>query len=393
MNSTVIQSSLGDESGLHKQLKQFKLYLDYDPSNVQLIIDCINIAAEIGLYDEILLLTQHAIDQGIIDGFIASNRGYAHLVRADYEDAELWLLKALKYNPINDVNYFNLAYVYYYTERYTEALEIIKQKITECSSHISVLEGRLLYLLGDSVSSEALLVKSVNELDEKSQLESKALLSLVYYDNNKLEDAYLLANEVLSNKNVMEALLAKASVEMERQQNSAALESFSRVCELYPNIGRAWIGLATVQFNEFLFDEALESAIQATLLTPSHIGSWHLVGWIYLMKGLPQKALNAFEASYEIDRSFADTHGGLASAYSMLGQEQLALQHKQLAKRLDSSSKSVLFAEFVNLYTSGKADQAKKFLTKVLQTTNHDSGSTLEELVQRKIHQNSKNNH
>ena len=385
MGVLVESKDILEKEKLNQQLVQLKQFLGYDPKNERLLCDCINLAAQLDNWQEVACIVDLAIRGNVINELVSAQKGFIHLEHREYDKAEAWFKKALEFNSENVICRYNLAYTLFLMARYVEANDVLQAVNFASVPKSVILQARIYHHLSERTQAEELLERNLDLLDENELTEAKSLLALIYYDSDKLEAAYSLANEILEISVNMEALLAKASVEMERHDNVEAITSFTTLCETYPRIGRAWSGLATVQFNELNIDEAIKSALKATEYMGQHIGTWHLLGWCYLMKGQAQEALKSFEQSYQIDRNFADTHGGLASAYAMLGKDELATRHKKLAKRLDNNAQAYLFAEFVNLYRSGQIEKAKQLIQNVGKNQVATLGKSVSDVVKHKI--------
>jgi len=80
------------------------------------------------------------------------------------------------------------------------------------------------------------------------------------------------------------------------------------------------------------FDNAL-----ATM--PGHIGTWHGKAWAQLLSSDLPGAQRSFTSALDLDRNFAESHGGLAVA--------LALQHIERALRLDAFNLSGRHAQAI----------------------------------------------
>ncbi|WP_143873791.1 tetratricopeptide repeat protein [Catenovulum sediminis] len=370
---------------LLNQLEQFKRYVDLDPSNENLLVDTIGLAFQTESWNDLRKLVDLAIEQDIINGLISGQKGYLLLIDGEYQQASYWLEKALEFDQNNANVKYNLAYSKLFLMQPKESIEILKPLNPDSYPLAYTLKARANYLLGDLQLAKELLIKGLDVLDGQARLEALALLSLVEYDNDNLEYAYKLASDVLTEDEIFEASLAKASVAMEWHENDEAKRIFHLLSEKYSGVGRVWAGLATVLFNEFDLDNAHKSATKATELIPEHIGSWHLLGWILMIQGLPSEALKMFEAAYQLDRGFADTHGGIASAYAMLGNNEMSERHLKLAKRLNPDSKAYLFAQFAQLQQKGKLNEAKNLLNTTTKINVPSINVTLGSLVENKI--------
>lgn len=72
-----------------------------------------------------------------------------------------------------------------------------------------------------------------------------------------------------------------------------------------------------------------------------------LLAWAELITGQPCEAQRLFEHSLELDRNFAETHGGIAAVAAMRGDQATATKEIAVANRLDPKCLSAKFAESV----------------------------------------------
>lgn len=354
-----------------QQVEQFKLYLSYDVKNERLIEDSISFAINHQLFEVANEFIEHAINNGVCNDAISAHKGFICIVNGDFFDAIEWLQKVVDNEVKNQGVLYNLAYANFMNGDINNTLTIINTYDIGSFDGAKILKARCLHHQGLLVEAKELL--TMVTAPERS-IEAKSLLSLVLYDLDELDAAYELSCDMLSQKQTMEAMLAKASIELEKQDFKSSEESFTSFCEHYPTIGRGWSSLASLQFRNFELDKALPTVEHALEVMPDHIGTWHILAWIHIMQGNIDKGLSAFESSYKLDRSFGETHGGLASIYALKGNTQLAKKHIKLAKRLDPNCQSLIFAQMVLLNKEGKHDESNKLFSETINTVNPLSG-------------------
>ena len=94
--------------------------------------------------------------------------------------------------------------------------------------------------------------------------------------------------------------------------------------ELAPEIGRAWVGLGTLALLERDLPRAQTLLARGAEFMPGHVGSWHVLAWAYLLGGDLEKAAQILEKSVQMDRNFAEAHGGLAAVAALRGDRTAA---------------------------------------------------------------------
>lgn len=382
------ENAKGTPTQSQQQLSRYLGFLKYDASNVNLWLDCLKLAIEIQDWEQAKSLIEsppsEAHQVADANGLI----GQVLLTLGRYQDALDHLLKAQEQGLNQPAAVINIAFCHFYLRQFTEALEILNSNPALESifpRDYLLLLARLHHHLDGSETAIELLEK-LHTL-QAPDAESAGLLSLLLFEEERDYDkAMQLANTALQqNPYAIEALLARTSLHLEASEYDFAEADIRTATEKYPQNGRAWSSLALLEFNNFQFEKAKEAAEQAVIYMPDHIGTWHLLGWSYLTLNQLPEALNAFEKSYDIDRNFAETHGGLASVYAHLGETKKANNHVKLAEKLDPNSFALVYAKMVLLNADNKSDQAKTVFDNLMGRVNPKSGKTPQDLMNKRI--------
>jgi Tfp pilus assembly protein PilF len=93
---------------------------------------------------------------------------------------------------------------------------------------------------------------------------------------------------------------------------------------------------------------------------PEHIGTWHALAWTELLSGEIDAAANAYESAYELDRNFADSHGGLALIAALRGEAEAADLAIRRALKLDPNCATAHYARSILLADAGKTEDANR---------------------------------
>jgi Tfp pilus assembly protein PilF len=115
---------------------------------------------------------------------------------------------------------------------------------------------------------------------------------------------------------------------------------------------------------------------------PDHIGTWHLLAWVYILRNDSISARSALEKSYVLDRNFGETHGGFAIVDAMDGLDEQARLNMRRALKLNPNGLSAHYAEMLLLKKAGKPVEASQLINKVLDRSapnSHESGRALVE--------------
>ena len=139
--------------------------------------------------------------------------------------------------------------------------------------------------------------------------------SLVALDADELPLALRWADAALASGAApirpMEALVARASLALAQRDIEGCLQLAEEALKQNVTDGRTW---SIHAFGEMLrghADQAKAEFQQALKHMPTHVGTWHGLGWIQLVGGDLAAAAQAFREAVSLDRGFAESHGAL----------------------------------------------------------------------------------
>lgn len=133
-------------------------------------------------------------------------------------------------------------------------------------------------------------------------------------------------------------MLARQDAAQARTQARAALQ-------ISPRDGRAWSAHAMADLLAGDLPTALAHFDNALATMPGHIGTCHGKAWAQLLSSDLPGAQRSFTSALDLDRNFAESHGGLAVALQVRTEE--ALQHIERALRLDAFNLSGRHAQAI----------------------------------------------
>ena len=186
--------------------------------------------------------------------------------------------------------------------------------------------------------------------------------AMVYLDTSKVQEAAKLAAVALAqNPDSIDGLLVHATLAGANLDSEQAFRHYSRVLELAPDSGRAWLGLGMLATLAQDFGRARELLERATQLMPEHVGSWHALAWAHFFAGDVGGAEKHFAHALELDRNFAESHGAMAAMFAIKGERAEAEREIEIAERLDRKNMTSQFARAM-LLGQQDPDAARKFL-------------------------------
>lgn len=342
------------------KLRRLMDYLALDEKNTSLILEALVLATDLQDWERARLLIKLSSDVEHAPPHLRAATGFAQLCLGDYPRATESLALALDDGLHNNDVTYNLAYGYVMLLKSDEALTAL-ERLDDCyaqSARAQLLRARAL-LIKDEVE-EAVRVLEELSSDKEASAESFGLLSLALYesDHDRKTVAQWADRALLLDQKNHEALVAHAWLLLDQGDFQEAQDVLRSIVSYHPKSGRGWGGLAQVEFSNFRFDEALDAASNAVELSPTNLGFLHLLGWCHVMKGEAQNALEVFQRAYTLDRSFGETHAGLAVAYFQTSQKTKARRHLKLAEKLNTDGFGIILANMLALESEGKGAQA-----------------------------------
>jgi len=193
------------------------------------------------------------------------------------------------------------------------------------------------------------------------------LLALLMYEEGHLDSARKHVESALGHDpKQFEALLARASMCSDAREYDDAHACFSMLVEMHPHCGRAWLGLGLVKLSQMQTEAALSDIERAAANMPEHVGTWHVLAWIQILRSDVAAAEAAFQRALALDRNFAETHGGLAVIACLQGREVDAQVSIERALRSDPQSLPGRYAQMLLMHGHGRHADASAVLRRVL---------------------------
>lgn len=358
-------------------------FLKQDPSNQTLLLDAISLAIEVRDIVSAQQLIEHIDSYAIDDPQVYAQATHLLLQMGQYAAAGGFGDKAIDGGITHPAVFFNTAFGHFYSGDYVDAAKLLAHLSNEadCPASVLILHARALHHQELTEEAEPLARRAGQQ--EPDNLEARGLLALLQYENDNNSAALHTAHETLAeDPNQLDALIACASANFEQGNLEASRKAWLYTVEAHPDCGRAWSGLALLEFNELEFMQAEEHLKIAIQFMPDHIGTWHLLAWIYILRNDSIAARKALDKSYALDRNFGETHGGLAIVDVMDGLDDQARLGIRRALKLNPNGLSVHYAEMLLLQKVGKPAEATQLVNQVLDRAAPDGPESGRALVE-----------
>ncbi|HYD78306.1 MAG TPA: tetratricopeptide repeat protein [Paucimonas sp.] len=277
-------------------------------------------------------LLSELIDGGDSDPVLLHNRGIAIYHQERWDDASMCFMDAAARGLQHSANFAYLA-------RSLHHLGSMADAIDACRGWVA--------LANDS--------------------ESKSYLALLYLDTGDVDNAKPLAREVLAkHPDDINANVVNGIVSVEMQEIAAARRHFETALRHDKTNGRAWLGLGLVHLHEQEHAKAIEALENSIRIHPKNLGAIVTLGWAKLMTKDLTGAQETFEHALRVDRTFGESHGGLAAALALQREFDKAETEIKLARRLNPHGFGAEFAHAAVLAEKGERQSAVDLLTDLL---------------------------
>lgn len=260
-----------------------------------------------------------------------------------------------------------LAYALQCAERPGEALSVISSAIKYFGANreLLILEARGHLLTGEYVdatnSADAALA-----LDENDAT-ALGIKALSLFDGGNTETAWNTALRALElDSEQYEAMLVSSTVLLWKREVAEAEVLLERLYVAHPKSGRVLSGRGDLAMIKHDWKAAESSYIGATLAMPNQLGAWHALAWAQLMQGDREAAFKSFQAAYEINRNFGETHAGLAIILTIQGDFQGAHESVERARKLGASGFTAACAAALLCRSRGEFEAADAHMSRLL---------------------------
>jgi len=342
-------------------------FLQQDPDNLNLINDALALSIDTNDTHHGLQLIEHAQARQLHNAEFYAKAAHVLLMSGDYQNAAIYGNQALLKGIDHPAVVFNTAYAQFYNHKYKQCTELLAPLThqADCTLITLLLYARALHHQ-ERIEEAQQAIQIVLDKDPR-YVEAKGLLALLHYDADNNSAALTLGYETLhDNPDQLDALLACSAAEFEQDNIEVARRLYTHTVEVHPHCGRAWSGLAQIEFNELDFSSAEAHLHLAVKYMPNHIGTWHVLAWIYILNNNSHAAREALNQSYDIDHNFGETHGGFAVVDVMDGYYDRAQKHIKRALRLDAQGMAAQYAQMLMLQQSGQTQAAESLMNQIL---------------------------
>jgi predicted O-linked N-acetylglucosamine transferase (SPINDLY family) len=219
-----------------------------------------------------------------------------------FEEATVWLNKAITINPNNHSVFNNLGVCYKELKKYPEALNNFK-KVLEINPDYA-----------EAYNNLAIVYKSLENYEEAINNYNKAI---------KLKPNYAEAHNNLG------------LVFLKLKNLEEAKKNFQNAIKLKPDYAEAYNNLGITQNRLKETGDAKESLEYAIKIKPNYAEAYNYLGIIFLELEEKNKAKECFKKTIKLKPDYADAYSNLGVTYNELGETEKAKESLEYAIKLN----------------------------------------------------------
>lgn len=200
--------------------------------------------------------------------------------------------------------------------------------------------------------------------------------SLEFINQSKLSDAVLLLRKVLrNNPNEIQALNIIGQVLLEQKDYAGAIEYLGKSLKINSNDYEIWARLGYAYEKSNHYDNAINAFRKSLELNPKQAHVYDCIGRVLAKGNKDYEALPYFFKALEYDANNVDIHNNIGFTSKKLGLYEMALEHYQIANKLDPDNSIYLSSIIFNIHKDPKKgfqdfyDYAKQFYERFVQPT------------------------
>lgn len=369
-------SSVSPAPDAHR-VERLLSFLESDPGNLNLLADAAVAAFDarrFALCDE--LLDRHAA-QAPLPAALVNLRGLAALSQHRF-DAALRALEPLLATHDDPSIRYNAAYANAMLGRFDEAAGLLDDATLSGEPRAVPLKLRVLHHLGRLDDAIALGRRHADSRAASPEL--YGALATALFDAADLDGARRCAER---SADTVDGMTVRGLLALDAGSIDDARDLFRHALAFNPDSARATLGIGLVELAERRFAEAADALDHAADALKTHAGAWVAAAWAHLFNGDPGAARIRFERAAELDRGFADAHGGLAVLCVHEGRFDEARRNVAVARRLDASCLSAALADSLLATHAGEIRTAEDIRRAALDRPLGPDGRTLAQALAR----------
>lgn len=349
------------------RIESLRRFLESDPNNTELLCDLADAYMDNGQIAEAEPYLEHALTVNPNHAQCLYKLGIVYRCLGKPEEALFQFKRLQELGHQAPAIQYELAHAQFIGAHYQEAAELWKNLLANPEGaqlpNIRLLTIRALHYAGQLEEAISLAESLHNQYPQDATI--AGALSTLYLDNEEVDKAKaLLELAQQQGWNQPELQLTSGYLALNDEDTDLAKQQFETYLQHKPQEGRALLGLALTHATSGNVDDAEQLLEKTVAAMPTHLGSWHALAWMQLMRNDLQAAETTFSKALEMDRNFGESWGGMAVIAALKGEKEKAQEYLDKGSRLDRAAMNVAAARLI--LRSGNM-QNPQFLSEALQ--------------------------
>jgi Tfp pilus assembly protein PilF len=345
------------------RLERLVPLLQFDPENLPLYRECVDLAMQGGEYARALGLVDARLTRHPAEAESLFKRSNV-LIALNRCGEAVEILRPLEELGVAPASVWeNLATCHYVLGNFENARAYSERVVAAGEPSATMLFTALasMHYLG-AMDDAAAFIEAHGAAAERNSGFAGAC-ALVYLDREQSEKARKFADLALKqDPDNISGLTVAATLAATELDTDQAFRQYSRILELAPDNGRAHLGLGLLIMMTMDFAKAQEHLRRATELMPTHLGSWHSLAWSHFFVQDLAGAEKYFSHALGIDRTFGESHGAIAAIHAIKGDIASAEREIEIAERLDRRGSSAQFARAMLVARAQGPEASRQFI-------------------------------
>lgn len=218
--------------------------------------------------------------------------------------------------------------------------------------------------------------------------QSQGVLAVLHLDLDSFDEAARLAQAVLAvAPDDPNAGVVVATAHLLEADAASARRLLEPVVARDPANARAWMALGLALLIAGEPANAVTALRRCTAILSANPGAAVALAWANLVAEGPQAAERDFLRAVEVNRSFGESHGGLAVVQALQGRLDEARHSIRLAERLSpDAAYGAQYAQAIIAATEGRQEQSVRMIQDILRTTIKEGLPSLAQVLMKSRH-------
>ncbi|WP_284620582.1 tetratricopeptide repeat protein [Aquabacterium humicola] len=359
------------EPDLSQAIQRRERWLALEPDNAFLRVDLGDLYHQAGRFGDAMRCLDQVLNDEPDHAVALGRKASVLLSQHRFEEAEAVLRPLIDHATPDPALLHNLGLSLAMQQRWDEARHCFADASGRGLVHAANFRRWIEALRHLGRMNEAIEVAHQWVQSAKTEVDaqgSRGCLARLHFDDGDAQTAGRIADSVLSaapNDGEAHAIAGFAAVE--RQEVERARAHFNASLQRRPDDALAWQGIGLLHLYAQEHEQAREAFERVQRLDPGNLGNRVALGWVMLMTKDVAGAEKVFNEALLVNRTFGESHGGLASVRALQGNAAEAEHEIKVARKLDPAGFSADFAQAVLWGMAGRQQEAAQLVKNLLE--------------------------